>query len=277
MASIRATKLLATIHKSFVCNTDAHFTDQNAALQKTYARGCNISFTDSGKYYTIHVQRKDGGKVYAAVMRRAIVDNYSAPRMYTRQEGTVIKTVGTMRKKGGYRQRVKKGVVVICAIGDEDCTLASISVEDLRNVVSGGDFYLNMMQFGLFLQDDTIRNHNFLVRAKESFASYVKPGHNYLSCGTKSMVCHYVFMNWVSKCSAMVDANDTKLDSEAVDTFRSNKSAYLQITSSGADDEYQASKKAEIKAVTVVSETAKRKRDAAGVSELVPQNTSEVN
>lgn len=145
----------------------------------------------------------------------------------------------------------------ICPIGEEDCTLDTISLEKLGAALSRGSFFETVKCFGYYVQHVTISNHNFLVNQKESVSKYLTTGASYFMWHSKKKVCREVFSNWVQKFWEMVDENQSKLDVEAVTVFREQKQDYLE----GVADDSPSVARSEQLAVTAVSQTAKSMRE----------------
>jgi len=270
MAAIRATKLRASICKSFLGeaeSVDTHINEQCTALQSAYP--CSIVFTDTGESYTVHVQRHDRKKMTSSVIERVLDENYTCPEKYVSPTGVVVKTLGEMRSHGGSRggARIAKAAggasrsaedeFEICPIGEEDCTLDTMSLENLREALSFPSFFDTVQRIGYSLQHASISNHNFMVNQKESQSKYLTTGAPYFMWISKKTVCREVFSNWVRKFSEMVDENESELDMQAVTIFREQKQVYLE----GIADDSPSVARSEQAAVIAVSQTAKCKRD----------------
>lgn len=68
---------------------------------------------------------------------------------------------GNDGKKSGRYDEVK-----LSAIGDEECTLDTISLEELADALSRGSFFETIKCFGFYLQHVTIGNHNFVCKGR---------------------------------------------------------------------------------------------------------------
>lgn len=207
MVVIRATKLRASICKSFlrsVESVDTHINEQCAALQSAYP--CSVVFTDTGESYTLHVQRHDRKKMTSSVIEKVLDESYTCPEKYVRPTGVVVKTIGEMRCHGGSRggARITKAAgsaarsaddeFEICPIGEEDCTLNTISIEKLGDALSISSFFDTVQRFGYHLQHVTISNHNFLVNQKEFVSKYLTTGASYFVWQSRKTVCTGSFL-----------------------------------------------------------------------------------
>ena len=272
MAVIRATKLRASICKSLLPSTesvDTHISEQCTALQSAYP--CSIVFTDTGESYTLFVQRHDRKKMTSSVIETVLDENYTPPEKYVHATGVVVKTIGEMRRHGGSRGGARitnddgdaawnddrHDEFEIYPIGQEECTLDTISLEKLAVALSRASFFDTVQCFGYYVQHATISNHNFLVNQKDSVSKYLTTGASYFVWQSKKTVCREVFSNWVHKFSEMVDENQSELDMEAVTVFREKKQEYLE----GVAADSPSVARSEKLAVIAVSQTAKSKRE----------------
>lgn len=129
--------------------------------------------------------------------------------------GVTVKQSGVFRSRGGARRAVAKNSSVdtfeISAIGHEHYTL---STKSIASALHKGHFYEAVKRFGVYLQIDTIKNHNFLCNTRDATAKYFIAGHPCWMVETKQTVCREVFGNWAPKFTQEVD-NNSELDEEA--------------------------------------------------------------
>lgn len=273
--SARGTKFRASISKSHIAvdGIGGHFDEQRTALQSMY--DCAMVLTETGDRYTLHVQRDNGKKMAVNMIQQALNDKYGPPEKYTRRTGVVVIASGKIRGHGGARRGVTSATgggnggggnngkksgrydeVKLSAIGDEECTLDTISLEELAAALSRGSFFETIKCFGFYLQHVTIGNHNFVCSPKERLAKYVPNGAPYFIAESKKTVCREVCNNWVKKITEMIDNNQGQLDEEAVTNFRQQKQEYLELV---PVDSREVSVR-EKQVVEAVSETAKHMR-----------------
>lgn len=167
--------------------------------------------------------------------------------------GVVVKQCGAFHSHGGARraaaQKSSAEKFAIFAIGEENFTL---STESIASALHKGHFYEAVKRFGVYLQIDSIRNHNFVCNSRDATAKYFIAGHPCWMVETKQTVCREVFGNWVRKFAQEVN-NNRALDEEAVAFFHMQKEEYLELV----EDESLEIQKREKKAVQMVSDVAK--------------------
>lgn len=138
----------------------------------------------------------------SSVIEKVLDENYSSPEKYVHATGVVVKTIGEMRRQGGSRGGAtitkddgdaacnddRHDEFEICPIGEEECTLDTISLEKLEAALSRDAFFETVKCFGYYVQHVTISNHNFVVNQKESTSKYLTIGASYFMWQSKKPV-----------------------------------------------------------------------------------------
>lgn len=121
----------------------------------------------------------------------------------------------------------------LSGIGDELCTLETISLEQLTVTLGRGRFTDIIKCFGMCMLDASIENHNFSCSPHDAHGKYLVSGKKYFISDSKALICHTVFNNWVEKCSGMVECNQGNLQEEAVREFFLQRAVYLDDAAFG--------------------------------------------
>lgn len=265
----RYTKLRASISKGYIPldSVDAHFAEENVALQSKYE--CDTVFTDTGDTYTLHIHRRDKMRMAPNAVQQVLSDRYDPPEQFKNVTGVVMKKSGHIRSHGGARRglAVTAGGVnsakndryedfELVAIGHEEYTP---DADSFASALSMGNFYRTIECFGVCLIMDSFGNHNFSCSDGRAQAKYLPDGALCWVTKSKNTVCRAVFMAWVTKLTEVVDGNHgLELDQETVSEFLLKKEAYLEGVANG--DRMVALR--EKRCVEAVSGTAKSRRDS---------------